>query len=93
MTRKATTQQPRREFHKLAAFTGAAAITGQGPTDAAEQTATPQAAKTYDGNEKLEFLRVSGRHIVDAKGNKVRLRGTCPGGWMNMEDFIIISGD
>ncbi len=22
------------------------------------------------------------------KGKKVRLRGTCPGGWMNMEDFI-----
>jgi aryl-phospho-beta-D-glucosidase BglC (GH1 family) len=36
----------------------------------------------------MEFLRVSGRHIVDAKGKKVRLRGTCPGGWMNMEDFI-----
>ena len=36
----------------------------------------------------MEFLRVSGGHIVDAKGKKVRLRGTCPGGWMNMEDFI-----
>jgi hypothetical protein len=36
----------------------------------------------------MEFLRVSGRSIVDAKGKKVRLRGTCPGGWMNMEDFI-----
>ena len=36
----------------------------------------------------MEFLRVSGRQIVDAKGKKVRLRGTCPGGWMNMEDFI-----
>ena len=36
----------------------------------------------------MEFLRVSGRHIVNAKGKQVRLRGTCPGGWMNMEDFI-----
>ena len=36
----------------------------------------------------MEFLHVSGRHIVNAKGKQVRLRGTCPGGWMNMEDFI-----
>ena len=36
----------------------------------------------------MEFLRVSGGQITDAKGKKVRLRGTCPGGWMNMEDFI-----
>ncbi len=36
----------------------------------------------------MEFLSVIGNQIVDAKGNKVRLRGTCPGGWMNMEDFI-----
>jgi nitrous oxide reductase len=44
MTKKATTQQPRREFLKLAAFTGAAALTGEGPAAPAEQTATPQAA-------------------------------------------------
>lgn len=36
----------------------------------------------------MEFLSVKGNQIVDTKGNKVRLRGTCPGGWMNMEDFI-----
>lgn len=36
----------------------------------------------------MEFLSVTGNQIVDAKGDRVRLRGTCPGGWMNMEDFI-----
>jgi len=88
MTRKAITQQPRREFLKLAAFTGAAALTGEGRTSAAEQTTAPQATENQYGNGKMEFLRVSGHHIIDAKGKKVRLRGTCPGGWMNMEDFI-----
>ncbi len=43
---------------------------------------------TSERESKMEFLRVSGRHIIDTKGNRVRLRGTCPGGWMNMEDFI-----
>jgi len=86
MRRKAAAQQPRREFLKLAALSGAAALTRQAA--AREQTATPQTADTYEGNDKMEFLRVSGPHIVDAKGKKVRLRGTCPGGWMNMEDFI-----
>jgi len=88
MTGKATDMQPRREFLKLAAFTGAAALTGLGPSAAAEQIAIPQAADRYDGDNKMEFLRVGGRQIVDAKGKKVRLRGTCPGGWMNLEDFI-----
>ena len=87
MTRKATNLQPRREFLKLAAFTGAAALTGKGVA-AAEPSANLQAADMYDGNDKMDFLRVRGREIVDAKGKKVRLRGTCPGGWMNMEDFI-----
>lgn len=90
MKEKATDLQPRRDFLKLAAFTGAAALTGQGRSAEAEQTTSPDAiaAAPYDGSSKMEFLRVRGRHIVDAKGNKVRLRGTCPGGWMNMEDFI-----
>jgi endoglucanase len=88
MTTKATDVQPRREFLKLAAFTSAAALTGQGQAAAAEPVASPQAAANYDGDSNMEFLRVSGGHIVDAKGKKVRLRGTCPGGWMNMEDFI-----
>jgi aryl-phospho-beta-D-glucosidase BglC (GH1 family) len=86
--RKATDLQPRREFLKLAALTGAAALTGHGPAAAAEQNVSPQTASRYDGENKMEFLRVSGRHIVDSKGQKVHLRGTCPGGWMNMEDFI-----
>jgi endoglucanase len=36
----------------------------------------------------MQFLSVTGNQIVDANGARVRLRGTCPGGWMNMEDFI-----
>lgn len=36
----------------------------------------------------MDFLSVKGNRIVDAKGRSVRLRGTCVGGWMNMEDFI-----
>jgi aryl-phospho-beta-D-glucosidase BglC (GH1 family) len=87
MTEKATDTQARREFLKLAAFTGAAALTGKGQTATAQPVAAQTAATRQDGG-KMEFLRVSGQHIVDAKGNKVRLRGTCPGGWMNMEDFI-----
>jgi aryl-phospho-beta-D-glucosidase BglC (GH1 family) len=34
------------------------------------------------------MLSVRGDEIVDASGTVVRLRGTCIGGWMNMEDFI-----
>jgi len=88
MIRKAIDLQPRREFLKLAALTGAAALTGNGAAATAEQAASPKGSNTHEGNDKMEFLRVSGPHIVDSKGNKVRLRGTCPGGWMNMEDFI-----
>jgi endoglucanase len=88
MKAKTTELQPRREFLKMAAFTGAAALTGGASAAAAEPMAAPQTADSNAGDNKMEFLRVSGRHIVDGKGNKVRLRGTCPGGWMNMEDFI-----
>lgn len=36
----------------------------------------------------MDLLQVRDGKIVDAAGNAVRLRGTCVGGWMNMEDFI-----
>lgn len=36
----------------------------------------------------MDLLQVKGSRIVDAQGQTVRLRGTCVGGWMNMEDFI-----
>src|SRR5437764_2016785 len=89
MKENATDLRLRREFLKLAAFTGAAALAGSGAAAGAEPAPRPQASEAAGGGEgKLEFLRVSGRDIVDGKGNKVRLRGTCPGGWMNMEDFI-----
>jgi aryl-phospho-beta-D-glucosidase BglC (GH1 family) len=88
MTKKGTNIQPRREFLKFAALAGAAAFTAKGAAAAVEEETGLQSARLHDGNGKLEFLRVDGRHIVDAKGKKTRLRGTCPGGWMNMEDFI-----
>lgn len=88
MPGKAAELQQRRNFLKLAAFTGAAALAGKATPVAADQAAAPAAAEMSAGDNQMEFLRVSGPHIVDSKGKKVRLRGTCPGGWMNMEDFI-----
>jgi endoglucanase len=35
-----------------------------------------------------DFLRVRGSQIVNRRGEIVRLRGFCLGGWMNMENFI-----
>src|SRR3954471_19322994 len=84
MLKKAAELRPRREFLKLAAFTGAAALAGTSTPAAAEQAGNPLPAHPVDAESTMEFLRVSGRNIVDAKGKKVRLRGTCPGGWMNM---------
>lgn len=34
------------------------------------------------------MLQVKQNQIIDEKGEEVRLRGTCIGGWMNMENFI-----
>jgi len=34
------------------------------------------------------MLRVTGNQIIDKSGQKIRLQGTCLGGWMNMEGFI-----
>jgi endoglucanase len=36
----------------------------------------------------MDLLQVKGKRIIDSQGNPVRLRGTCIGGWMNMENFI-----
>ena len=36
----------------------------------------------------MDFLSVKGKQIVGGNASSVRLRGVCPGGWMNMEDFI-----
>jgi endoglucanase len=86
--KNATDVQPRREFLKLATFAGAAALTRTTPSAAAEPTSRAQEAPGNEAENTMEFLHVSGPNIVDAQGKKVRLRGTCPGGWMNMEDFI-----
>jgi aryl-phospho-beta-D-glucosidase BglC (GH1 family) len=36
----------------------------------------------------MDMLHVSGNQIVDNHDHPVQLRGTCVGGWMNMEEFI-----
>jgi endoglucanase len=36
----------------------------------------------------MDMLRVSGNQIVDSQDHPIYLRGTCVGGWMNMEEFI-----
>ena len=36
----------------------------------------------------MDMLQVKDGKIVNAQGQPVRLRGTCVGGWMNMENFI-----
>jgi len=74
---------PRREFLRMAALTGAATLAGSGPSFAQPRSGT----RTSDGG-KMEFLRTRGRDIVNSRGERVRLRGTSVGGWMNMEDFI-----
>jgi aryl-phospho-beta-D-glucosidase BglC (GH1 family) len=66
----------RRDFLRMAAVTGAAALAGGGPSLA------------QSGAGKMEFLTTRGRDIVNSRGERVRLRGTSVGGWMNMEDFI-----
>ncbi len=87
MNRSTDTKQ-RRDFLKLAALTSAAALTGKAAPAVAKEADLSLAAQTDPPDAVMEFLHVSGPHIVDTKGREVRLRGTCPGGWMNMEDFI-----
>ena len=41
-----------------------------------------------DKDTRKEFLHVKKDAIVNGKGEKVKLRGFCLGGWMNMENFI-----
>jgi endoglucanase len=36
----------------------------------------------------MDMLQVKENQIVNQRGQPVRLRGTCIGGWMNMENFI-----
>jgi endoglucanase len=36
----------------------------------------------------MDLLQTKGGQIVDGQGRAVQLRGTCVGGWMNMEEFI-----
>jgi endoglucanase len=36
----------------------------------------------------MDFLKVTGNQIYTTSNKPVRLRGTCVGGWMNMENFI-----
>ncbi len=36
----------------------------------------------------MDLLQVKGNQIIAANGQPVYLRGSCVGGWMNMEEFI-----
>jgi len=36
----------------------------------------------------MDLLRVASGEIADSAGRRVLLKGTCVGGWMNMENFI-----
>ena len=36
----------------------------------------------------MDFLSTKGKNVVDESGAVKHLRGTCIGGWMNLEDFI-----
>jgi len=36
----------------------------------------------------MDLLHVDRNRIVTANGQPICLRGTCVGGWMNMEEFI-----
>ncbi|WP_053360526.1 cellulase family glycosylhydrolase [Bacillus sp. FJAT-27251] len=36
----------------------------------------------------MEMLQVNKNQIINSRGEAIQLRGTCIGGWMNMEDFI-----
>jgi endoglucanase len=36
----------------------------------------------------MELLKVDGRDIINESNEKIMLRGTCTGGWMNIENFI-----
>ena len=89
MTTSSSSHPPRRDFLKLAALAGVGAFAGNAAAAAPSQPiAKPQSTAPHPASGAMPFLRVSGPHIVDDAGNRVRLRGTCPGGWMNMEDFI-----
>ena len=42
--------------------------------------------------DKAAFLKVSGKHIANGRGETVVLRGTCLGGRLNMENFMTARG-
>lgn len=88
MTRGSIGSQPRREFLKLAALSGVAVFATNQSVAGTIAPSDGQASAIEQREQKMSFLRVKGREIVDSGGKKIRLRGTCPGGWMNMEDFI-----
>ena len=88
MIKRSIGNQPRREFLKLAALTGAAVFAPSDPAAAAISSSGSQAPAINRESQKMSFLRVRGGDMVDSEGKKIRLSGTCPGGWMNMEDFI-----
>jgi hypothetical protein len=87
MAGKSNGPPARREILGMAAIAGAAGLAGAGPSFAQPGPGAPAGGRA-GGAGRMEFLRTRGRDIVNARGERVRLRGTSVGGWMNMEDFI-----
>ena len=88
VTNHSAGEHARREFLKMAALGGAAAIAAPLDAAAAGRSIEGHAPGEFHGQPAMSFLRTRGREIVDASGKTVRLRGVCVGGWLNMEDFI-----
>lgn len=86
MTDETPAAPMRRSFLKLAAISGASAIGAASAAASAPKSAS--GTRLFRSSGALPFLGTKGADIVDANQRKVRLRGTCAGGWMNMEDFI-----
>jgi endoglucanase len=36
----------------------------------------------------IQHVRTRGAEMLDGRGNPIRFKGVCLGGWLNMENFI-----
>ena len=79
MAKEVAEVQPRREFLRLAALSGAAVLAGNSLRANAEPPNIAPIVDTTGRENKMEYLRVSGRHIVDAEGQDGSAQGNVPG--------------